>query len=75
MIPTLSPWPDILLDDGRPEDACEIVRVLIRTREESFAHPVDPHDRNFDFWHDRWQRYLEINADWDVWRSLAEATL
>ena len=30
--PTLSPWPDILLDDGRPEDAGEIVRVLIRTK-------------------------------------------
>ena len=51
--------PDILLCNARPEDAAEIVRALIRTKEESFFQLIDPHDRDFDFWHDRWRRYLE----------------
>jgi GNAT superfamily N-acetyltransferase len=50
---------DISLRDARPEDAAELVRVLIRTKEESFSGPIDPHDRDFDFWHDRWRRYLQ----------------
>jgi GNAT superfamily N-acetyltransferase len=35
------------------------VRVLIRTKEESLAGLTNDHDRNFDFWHDRWRRYIE----------------
>jgi GNAT superfamily N-acetyltransferase len=50
--------PEVQLRDARPEDAAEMVRVLIRTKEESFPAPIDPHDLDFDFWHDRWQRYL-----------------
>jgi GNAT superfamily N-acetyltransferase len=47
-----------MLSDARPEDAAEMVRVLIRAKEESFPQLVDAHDRNFDFWHDRWRLYL-----------------
>lgn len=34
------------------------MRVLIRTKEESLRKPIDPHDLDFDFWHDRWWRYV-----------------
>jgi GNAT superfamily N-acetyltransferase len=51
-----------MLSDARPEDAAEMVRVLIRAKEESFPQLVDAHDRNFDFWHDRWRLYLAEGA-------------
>ena len=50
--------PDFSLCDARPEDAAALVRVLIATKQESFPQPVDPHDLDFNFWRDRWQRYL-----------------
>lgn len=49
---------DLRLRDARPEDAAELVRVLIRTKEESFPSLIDSHDRDFHFWHDRWYGYL-----------------
>lgn len=42
--------------DARPDDAAAIARHLIRTKEDSFAGPLEPHDRDFDFCHDRWYR-------------------
>jgi ankyrin repeat protein/GNAT superfamily N-acetyltransferase len=50
---------EILLSDASPDDAAEIARVMIRTKQESFAQPLDPHDCDFDFCFDRWQRYLQ----------------
>jgi GNAT superfamily N-acetyltransferase len=56
---THQPSAGVLLRDAGSGDASGIVSVLIRTKEESFAGPVDPHDRDFDFWHDRWLRYIK----------------
>jgi len=57
--PRLSQPPGILIRDARPEDAAAMVRVLIRTKEESFSNPINPHELDFDFWHRRWQGYIQ----------------
>ena len=49
--------------DARPQDAVEIVRLLIRTKQESLPHLTDAHDRDFDFWHDRWFRYINDGSN------------
>jgi GNAT superfamily N-acetyltransferase len=48
----------LLLRDARPDDAADVARLLIRTKEESWPGPIDPHDQDFDFWHNRWRAYI-----------------
>ena len=50
---------EIFLRDAAPKDAAEIVRVLIRAKEQSSTAPISAHDRDVDYWHDRRRRSLE----------------
>ena len=44
--------------DALPEDAHSIARLLIETKEISLPQTITEHDRDFDFWRDRWVRYI-----------------
>lgn len=57
MTPTSSPH--IVLRDASPEDTVALVRVLIRTKEESLPTLTDDHDRDVAFWEDRWYGYIK----------------
>ena len=44
--------------DATPDDAALIARLLIQAKEESIPELIDNHDRDFDFWSERWRKYL-----------------
>ncbi len=48
----------IRLRDASFDDASGIARVLIETKVESIPSLVDEQDRDFEFWQERWLRYL-----------------
>jgi GNAT superfamily N-acetyltransferase len=48
-----------MMRDANAQDAPEIARLIIRTKERSFPAGVTDHDRNFDFWRERWRYYIE----------------
>lgn len=40
------------------QDVDTIVRILIASKEESFPHLINDHDRDVSFWTRRWRRYI-----------------
>jgi GNAT superfamily N-acetyltransferase len=58
-------------------DTETIVRILIDTKEASFPDTIDDHDRNVEFWTQRWRNYI-VNGSQaqqslgDGWVFLAE---
>jgi hypothetical protein len=40
------------------DDTCTIVEILIASKEASFPDTADDHDRDVDFWTDRWHGYI-----------------
>jgi GNAT superfamily N-acetyltransferase len=65
----------ITFRDAGPEDADQIVHLLIRTKEESLPALTDDHDRNFAFWHDRWRRYIRDGAGGRVQKALGDSCM
>jgi hypothetical protein len=58
-------------------DTDTIVRILIASKEASFPHTVDDHDRDETFWADRWRGYIAHGSRaqksrGDGWVFLAE---
>jgi GNAT superfamily N-acetyltransferase len=48
----------LCIRDATPADTDTLVAILIATKEGSFPHLVDDHDRDVQFWIDRWRGYL-----------------
>jgi GNAT superfamily N-acetyltransferase len=48
----------VRIREATPADVDTVVAILIASKESSFPHLVDDHDRNASFWVDRWRRYI-----------------
>jgi GNAT superfamily N-acetyltransferase len=51
----------VVLREARVEDVPVLVRILIDTKEGS-GGPFDPHDRDLEFWSDRWRSYIATGS-------------
>lgn len=63
----------VVFRDAVFEDAAAIVRLLIRTKEQSLPALTDDHDRDFEFWLRRWQRYIRDGAGGNVQKALGDS--